>query len=182
VEPSARREATLRAALGAVEAELELVSQIESAQRERADVLLDGYTRTQEQAHELWKNQKAPVWARGLTVLWAVIVGVLIGGSVVPHVDDAPQVVQAVAALPADPGHPPMVERDREMTLSWAGVRGATEYKVALYRDGVSVVSRTVTTPSTRVKLSRGTYHWVVWPVIGGVEQRATVSSELIAG
>ena len=89
---------------------------------------------------------------------------------------DVPELVQAVPAK----GTAPKPVQSGSLDLTWPAAKGATSYRVALFRrpGGIKVDEITEGT-HLRVTLKPGTYQWVVWPRVSEEEQAAIVSAAL---
>ena len=157
---------------------------------------LDKAVRRAEQAEEVarrWKAQadedrihlaaikvnKKPVWHQGMLLFWVLVIGVLIGGTVVPHANDAPTLAEtmenSVSVLPEQP-----IGGNFPQTFSWARVRGAEGYVIQIWQDGQLVDDDVSRLPTATISLAPGEYQWVVWPVIDGLRQsEAIVNSTL---
>ena len=75
----------------------------------------------------------------------------------------------------------------------WPAQSGTRSYRLALFRDGRQVFERDIAEPALQLpstwtfrgrleSLARGTYRWVVWPLVG-VEKRlgpAIVSAQYV--
>lgn len=86
-----------------------------------------------------------------------------------------PTTVQAVPAK----GRAPRPAQSGRMNLSWAPSEGAFSYKVMLFKGSKIEVHKSTKDTHIEVTLDPGEYHWVVWPIVNGKEQRATVSARL---
>lgn len=61
-------------------------------------------------------------------------------------------------------------------TYTWPPAEGADGYRVRFYGAG-QVIAPNVTGRSVYVALPAGTWHWVVWPLRGGVQQSPAIVS-----
>lgn len=88
---------------------------------------------------------------------------------------DAPSVISAVPSK-SDRAQqvPAAVTR-----FSWAPVKGAEGYRFVVFSGNRIAFDKTVAGPAATVRLRRGMYHWVVWPVVHGEEAGSTVSSHI---
>lgn len=122
---------------------------------------------------------RRPRWQRINTAVWLVILGIFIGGGVIPHVEDRPYLDAEPEAEATGAGQPPKPpggvltapapeESWQPMSYSWAPYKGATGYQIAFYRDGKRLAMYETTEPSYSIALAPGTYQWIVWPIVNG--------------
>ena len=122
--------------------------------------------------------KKRRLWfTQGLLLLWVAIIGVVIGGTAIPRANDTPQLVPEIGinVPPADP----TTTETRIQTLAWLASPRATEYEVQVWDASNLVVEHRVPQTTIDVVLRPGEYRWIVYPVVDGLRQPATVSSSL---
>lgn len=131
---------------------------------------------------------KRPFWAALITSAWLIVGGIMVGGTVIPHVEDEPTFEDEPVTAPAAPPRPPKVpgrvaapSADNPIRrLAWAPYPGASSYVIRLYQ-GDSLLYETRSRGATiEIPLAAGEYRWVVYPVVRGyMKSRAVVNSSL---
>jgi hypothetical protein len=127
-----------------------------------------------------------------LTVTWLIILGILIGGGVIPHVEDTPRIIEeepetAPAAPPRPPPLPPTAidtidPPEEPQTLSWAPYPRATSYRVEFRDELGGIVYQTIATGST-LQIPHwpvGTHRWLVWPIVDGYRRSQAIVNSLL--
>jgi hypothetical protein len=126
---------------------------------------------------------RRPKWARAITTVWLVTIGILIGGGMIPHVEDKPYLHgEAIAKRSVSVSKPPpAAPLAQPMSYSWVPEKGAESYKLAFFtEDGKLVKEFNTTEPNREVALPAGTYRWIVWAFVGGLaKSKAIVNSEV---
>lgn len=165
--------------------DLDRVEQERAAWQDRAEMQLaittmlsSRLTALEEQVYKLPKKKRRRLLAPLVATVYVFVIGVVVGGAAIPHINDRPTLTDDTT-FTATVKKPETVKMS-PLTFSWPPTPKASSYRLGFYSGSAEVLVTQSRRPRKTVTLSPGEYRWVVWPIVQGVQTKATISSVLL--